>query len=471
MGYGAQQQHEPIGRTIQLAAPMRVEDVALTPHPEYGMPMFNCRPLRSTLSVQSCAANYERRLTSCAQCPVGKAHNIGAKAKPVRPEPGVAINTPMQSCIRCGRDGGVTDSHSDRIMGRFRTVSKTSKFLKGGTPVTTLCMNCFNRGQECRPDVMRNSKGAIPKLHSAFLRDTAITYAANGKTYADVNVGLRSSVLEVRRLLSRAYDEDAKLIEVRFNGEVANLESTDDPAWVADKPGKQKTKTPTRKRTRTAKPIAKPIASVAQFPAWADVFGEQQPREETLRDYGFGSDLAEFVAWLTKDWPVLALNAAERSADVPATVASVEVIEAVSEPSGAAADALNSIEPIAEDEQDESEWAGCSADGVLVTDYASEHGISDEAAAIELGLCDPHYEDEPGPAPIAQLAFERKGAAPKERTGKALRKQQKREAREARIAEQAARGIPATKPAAAAIAARGLVLCMQYAAQIQKVGA
>ncbi|MFL9987657.1 hypothetical protein [Paraburkholderia sediminicola] len=116
----------------------------------------------------------------------------------------------------------------------------------------------------------------------------------------------------------------------------------------------------------------------------------------------------------------------------------------VAEPADPVADAINSIEPIAEDEEVESEWAGCSADGVLVTDYAREHGLSDEAAAIVLGMCDPEYADEPQvidstaklkSEPCAKCTNE---PVPKKLTGKSLRKQQKREAREARAQQQPA---------------------------------
>ncbi|SIO39713.1 hypothetical protein SAMN05444172_1596 [Burkholderia sp. GAS332] len=423
MGYGTAARHEPIGRRIALPVPMRIEDVVLRPHEAYPdiPPSFHCRPLLADISAATCRSNFmSHKSVSCGSCPVGMMHSdltersairILNDASANRHERAAAKNS--LSCIRCEKSAKT----NLRLVGAMRIVS-------GGT----ICVSCFNRERECVKGV--NSKGARPRLT---LHQAIITYKVAGKRKVVEDIGLRIDHLECHRYVARVHP-GATLLEAVIDGETVGQFSLWTPPpfspWEP-KPAK------TRKRMRTYAPRSHRALAIEHE--------AMQPHAETYPD----------------NMPV---QPATPSADVPATAASVEVAEAASVDS-----------ELSEQEIEPSEWEGCHiiANGqtIYVTDYASEHGISDEAAAIELGLCDPHYEDEPGPAPIAQLAFERKGAAPKERTGKALRKQQKREAREARIAEQAARGIPATKPAAAAIAARGLVLCMQYAAQIQKVGA
>jgi hypothetical protein len=460
MGYAV---HEGIKRTSAPLAVFVPAQVVYGVQPETGKSCFTCPRLHATLSVSACGSQFLRGQASCIGCKVGKLHAIGRTPKLVRAEPGVPVYAQPQSCIRCGRTG--SDEHSIRIAGRFRTVHKASMFFRGAADFTTICVGCYNRAQECRPNVMRNSKGATPKKHAAFLRDASISFTVGKKKYADVQIGLRSGVPEIRRLLERAYPgADVKLTEVRFNCAVADLNSTDDPLWVANKPRKQPAK-----YTRTAKPavVAKPVEQIS--PAWADVFGEtapvakkrgtpaKNPMEQAeyaeslgaiIRDaqrdpYGM-RDLAQ---WLLEGvargpwrYEAPAIKAATPSAAIPATVAPAEVAERISEPAGPVADALNSIEPIAEDEQVQSEWAGCSADGVLVTDYAREHGLTDDAAAIELGMCDPDDSDEPEPAaaPEPEPAPEPVKAepAPKRLTGKQQRKLEKAQRRAERIQQR-----------------------------------
>ncbi|PNE56300.1 hypothetical protein A8H39_10845 [Paraburkholderia fungorum] len=68
---------------------------------------------------------------------------------------------------------------------------------------------------------------------------------------------------------------------------------------------------------------------------------------------------------------------------------------------------------------------------ICVTDYAREHGISDEDAAIELGMCDPENSDEPQAInSVVNLKREvcakrTNEPAPKKLTGKQQRKLEK----------------------------------------------
>ncbi len=95
-----------------------------------------------------------------------------------------------------------------------------------------------------------------------------------------------------------------------------------------------------------------------------------------------------------------------------------------------------------EQTQQESEWAGCCLvrDGVTtyVCDYAREHGISDEAAAIELGMCDADYSDDPEPAaaPAPEPEPVKAEPAPKSLTGKQRRKLEKAQRRAERIQQR-----------------------------------
>lgn len=584
MGYaGSAQRHEPIGRASLPTAAFTLSEVQYFLQDETRKLSFKCRPLFCTMSVDSCRAQFERGLSSCRGCQVGKAHCTGVTPKLVRAEPGVAVYAQPQSCIRCGRAG--SDPHSERFVGRFRTVGRASRFLEGGSRLTTTCINCFNRSQEIV--VGRNSKGAQPKKH-AVLRGATISYTVGEKKYFNVDIGLRSGVPEIRRLLKRAYEgAKLKLIQVRFNGDVVNLKSNDDPLWVADKPAKQKTRTST---------VASGPKPAAQSPACAAALGNPAPvakkrgRRATnpieqaeyaesllsmIRDaqrdpYGM-RDLAQ---WLLEGvtrgpWRYTppGSKTAVPSAPVAATVASPEVAEsnvqtafhgnvidltgqryglltaiahhgkdrfgrsiwrwlcdcgeeaAISarnvksgntiscgcfkdtsirqksqeggplaeheiaewrdivgdavEPSAPVSQnttPVDAAEPVSDDSEqpgeqhiEPGEWDGvaiCGTDGGqhILTDLAAARGVDPEVIAGELNM----IEDEPAPEsePVAQPAPTKPTPAPKKLSGKALRKKQKREAREARATERAARRIPATKPAPLAATCKAFVQVM-----------
>jgi hypothetical protein len=149
---------------------------------------------------------------------------------------------------------------------------------------------------------------------------------------------------------------------------------------------------------------------------------EKPSRVETMRDFGFGSELTEFIEWLTEDgWP-RDIRAAQPLTPVTHAIAPTEVAEPVGEPtepiygacpnSQTPAEGVKKFDTLAEDSAEPSVWDGCfiETDGVrvYVTAYAAEHGISDRGAAIELGVCEPEGEqpdEKPAPEQIAQPAF------------------------------------------------------------------
>ena len=147
-----------------------------------------------------------------------------------------------------------------------------------------------------------------------------------------------------------------------------------------------------------------------------------------------GGGLPEFIEWLTDAWPVFDIKPAEPSAPVADNSAAAEVAEPVSDRVCPVADAVSNHDPIA-DEDSESEWEGCSLtrgdETICVTDYAREHGISDEDSAIELGMCDPENSDEPQAInSVVNLKREvcakrTNEPAPKKLTGKQQRKLEK----------------------------------------------
>lgn len=433
MGYGAAARHEPIGRTIQLAPPMRVEDVALRPIEGYPdlPPSFHCRPLLADISAATCASNFlTRKSVSCASCPVGMMH--------ARVAPRTAIdvlNDPTAdrharanaaiglSCVRCERN----EHTATKYTGRFRLVDRHC-----------LCINCYNRQAEVSKGA--NAKGATPRKWAHLQQATITIEDAHGE-WRTLDIGMRASRGECERYVARIH-AGCTLVEVFIGGRSVQP-GEPDPAnadWHADAARKGHSARASCKRKRTSPPVASdsevfsdvnyaPRSRKAvgigpvehEAPALADPNHALDPA--SIAGYWDGMDatgLNDFVAWLAADWPEFATKRAEPSAAFPAA-ASVEVAEAVTDDS--------------EQPGQESEWAGCYVvrDGVTtyVCDYAKEREITDEDAAIVLGMCDPDCDDEPASAPAAQpKPTPEPGKAapqpePKKRTGKQQRKLEK----------------------------------------------
>lgn len=95
--------------------------------------VFDCAPMRASLSREACADNWRnRRCLSCDGCPIGAEH-AGQKPRP-------ATTT---ACVRCGRTG-------QRLLHK------------------SLCICCWNRAREVM--IGRNGKGAKPLKWSISLR-------------------------------------------------------------------------------------------------------------------------------------------------------------------------------------------------------------------------------------------------------------------------------------------------------------
>ncbi|MFM0224827.1 hypothetical protein [Paraburkholderia dipogonis] len=223
--------HEQIGRKIQLAAPMRIEEVVMRSNDAYPdlPPTFHCRPLLADITLSACAANYARGLSNCLGCPVGKENASGETPKPMRAEPGKSFysNRPAMACVRCGKTGF---ERSSRLIGRMRLVHRVALWLPDSVDALSVDVSCFNRETEVK--IGRNSKGAKPVRHAS-LREAVATYRVGKKLYRDIAIGMRASVNEVRRLLARGYPDAAvKLIKVSFNGTAADLNSDDDPIYL-----------------------------------------------------------------------------------------------------------------------------------------------------------------------------------------------------------------------------------------------
>lgn len=485
MGFAAR--HEPIGRTITLPVPMRIEDVALRPleaYPELP-PTFRCSPLRADISVSACKSNFlNGSRVSCRGCAVG-ALNAGVSER----EAIETINDKRAdgheraaakgslSCIRCLKSGMT----NKRLIGKMRLVRNT------------VCVSCFNREREFVNGGV-NSKG-MPIRKWAGLRNATITVkTADGKRKIE-DIGLRMDAFECGRFVERMMP-GATLVKTIIGDEVIEqFSSWTPPPFSPWEPGMvrgEKPKKPTRTHIRrVSRRSSKPSSAIASSVDWDDwdtpLYGKPASDSHSDAD-GNGNarrngwlppmseeddatyrasfegpaldpesiaaywdltadGLPEFIEWLTDGWPVFDIKPAEPSAPVADTSAAAEVAEPVSDAVCPVADAVSNPDPIA-DEDTESEWEGCSLtrgdETIYVTDYAREHGISDEAAAIALGMCDPEYADEPqaidSTAKLeSRLCAKRTNEpVPKKITGKALRKMQKREAREARAQQQPA---------------------------------
>ena len=378
---------------------------------ETGKRCFTCPRLHATLTVESCGSQFLRGLASCKGCSVGKLHSAGRVVKPARAENGVPCSVDPQSCIRCGRNG--RDEHSDRIIGRFKTVHRCDLHLNGGSAKTTLCVSCFNRNAErMRGEFGINSKGKVPRKHNAqVLRETLISYTVGSKAFTDVAISMRSGVPEVKRLLERAFDGEATLTEVRFNGVAASLDDATDPLWIAGKP-----RTPAKRRTDTAahyrvkahgsidksddkrgRPLgalaaAKKVESQAEY---ADSLGAMLRDALTDRD---GSGLRDLAQWLLAGinpgpWRYVAPAAPKRAARVYAVSdghAEADPLHRLDDdggvlayapamPSAPIADAIAPAEG-AKTVTDDSEWAGVTVrDGRGV-----EYDIANAAARFEV---------------------------------------------------------------------------------------
>ncbi|MCX4137901.1 hypothetical protein M0D68_06880 [Paraburkholderia sp. SEWSISQ10-3 4] len=554
MGFAAR--HEPIGRTIALPVPMRIEDVALRPleaYPELP-PTFHCSPLRADISVSACKSNFlSGSRVSCRGCVVGvlnagvserTAIDIINNKRADSHERAAAKGS--LSCIRCLKSGMT----NKRLIGKMRLVRNT------------VCVSCFNREREFVNGGV-NSKG-MPIRKWAGLRNATITVkTADGKRKIE-DISLCMDAFECGRFVERTMP-GATLVKTIIGDEVIEQFSLwTPPPFSPWEPGMVRDEKPSKpKRTYThrgTRRTGKKTSTVASPVDWdtplyvkpapsdeSDSDGSRQARrcgwlppmdEEddagyraSLNEPALDSDsiaafwdftadgLAEFVEWLTDGWPVPvievgseakpSLSGLAKAHSISATLAhyrlrtrgtvefpldpngsvlhtrntsgingvhwvvkrnkwcargyqagravhlghfdTIEDATAArasfdskpTEPSTLAADAIALPEVVehaasdSEQPEQESEWAGCYLvrDGVTtyVCDYAKERGISDEEAAIVLGMCDPEYTDEEDDPQVidstaklkSKPCAKRTNEPPKKLTGKQQRKLEK----------------------------------------------
>ncbi|WP_165089494.1 MULTISPECIES: hypothetical protein [unclassified Caballeronia] len=287
-----------------------------------------------------------------------------------------------QSCIRCERDG----STATRYIGRFRLVRDF-----------TLCINCFNRQREVERGAnskgakpvkwahlqqatitIENAAGEwrtldiglrtgraeceryVARIHpgcvivECFMSGTVMQPAEKPKTFNDI---AREAGVNPGTARSRAKKNSGSI-----ETPAPRKPRPDTIAYAARQAGvsHQTASYRLKKYGSIEAPNKAPtVDAPAASPAWHQVFGDpseaakqRKPRpqplpalsreedaayrqsfEETVSDYGFGSDLADFVEWIAKDWPAFAHKPAELFVAVPAPVAHVDVAKPVSEPS------------------------------------------------------------------------------------------------------------------------------------------
>jgi len=473
MGYGTPQRHEGVKRaTILPAFTQTLAEVHFHPHADFAsIQVFTCDRLSCVLTKEACAANYTRANAplSCKGCKIGVAHAAGDT--PTMDRHALSAIANSQSCIRCERDGRT----ATRYIGRFRLVRDFTLCIncfnrqreverganaKGAKPVKwahlqqatitiedaagdwkTLDIGLRSSRAECERYVARIHPGSV--IVECFMSGTAMPPAEKVLTF---NAIAREAGVNPATARSRAKKNNGS-IETPAPRKPRPAPRTDTIAYAARQAGvsPQTASYRLKKYGSVESPKKAPAGDApAVSPAWSQVFGDpieapkqRRPRpqplpafsreedaayrqsfEETVSDYGFSSDLAEFIEWIAKDWPAFDSKAVDASVPDTAPVAKVDFADPVNEHIEPVARGVQHLDAPAEAAQDieSGEWEGCyletDGENVFVTDYAREHGLSDWDAAEELGMCEPEeVEPEdvapPAPAPIAQPAFER----------------------------------------------------------------
>lgn len=300
--------HQPVGRaTCVSLAIMRPADIVLKRHPEFSdLKVFECERLHATITPATCSNNHARSEPhqACWKCPAGE-HNRNAHAPSEKAAEFHHTNRHIRmaanagfSCIRCGRTGSTEGS---RLIGKLRLVSES-----------TVCVSCFNRGAEVARG--SNSKGAAPRKWAA-MKPATVTILRNGKR-EKIDIGFRSSRPECERFVARVYPS-AMLLTVTLGGELALPGAPENENYVPHSACKPKRSTDVQPRAvpwyqqaaeaeleAEDKLIQKPVTVPAPTIKAATTAREAKP--ETMRDFGFCSDaedMADFVKWLSTDWP------------------------------------------------------------------------------------------------------------------------------------------------------------------------
>jgi hypothetical protein len=501
---------EPIRRSTAL--PVFTQDVASVPfhqHPDFAsLQVFTCDRLKSVLTKEACAANYTRSNAplSCKGCPIGSAHAYGLNYRDKSDRHATAEAAHGLSCIRCERNVHT----ATKYIARFRLTRKHTLCLncfnrerevvrgynaKGAKPVkhsglkTAAITVETAEGKhkvediglrsgylECARYVERVMPGAT-LLKTEFDGETIGQFSLwTPPPFSPREPGMIScekpkkpTRMYIRRVSGRSSKPSSAIASP------VDWDDWDTPLYKFGKPVESdESDSDSSRQARRCGWL--PPMSAEDDEAYRQSFEEPALDPESIAAYWdlTADGLPDFIEWLTDGWPTFKRapewepSAADKAIlnrglsdhlvdcavyghpkrQAGAAVPSAPVADAVAFPEVSDAVVSDSDKP-----EHESEWAGCYIvrDGVTtyVCDYTKERGISDEEAAIELGLCDPDYADEPAPEPepVAQPAFEHT-----KKLTKAEKKTLKKSERAAR--QQAHRKSTAFRPSLIAITAR-----------------
>lgn len=138
-----------------------------------GREVFDCLPLRATVSPEACAASFRRNQngSACQRCIIGAQHAGTA--------PDALVGQSEMTCIRCHQG-------APRLIGR------------------ALCVSCFNRAREV--EVGRNRKGGPPSLWAGRLRLAyAVVTAPKSTALTKALIGPRAQGRPPRRAASPSW--------------------------------------------------------------------------------------------------------------------------------------------------------------------------------------------------------------------------------------------------------------------------
>ncbi|WP_201701429.1 hypothetical protein [Paraburkholderia kirstenboschensis] len=472
---------------------MTMADVVLRTNPDYPqLQTFHCSSLRCDISPSACAANYTRTdpPISCKGCPIGSAHAGGLNHRNETDRHTKADAARALACIRCEKS-----AHTNkRLIGRMRLVRSATLCVsclnrqlevekgansKGAMPRLVLkpaSVTIEKDGVRCKLDIglrmnWHECARYVERIHADA---TVIKIVFDGETVQQYSLWtpLPFSPWEPGMVRDekpskpkRTYTNRSTRIASKKTSAAASPVDWDDwdtPLYKVRMPVESDESDADSSRQARRCGWLRPM-SEEDDAAYRVSFNEPALEPESIAAFwdGMNADgLPEFVQWLCEDWPTLKRaprmeaerrrqgNPEPRPVRSPSWLRSVRISEEAARGRRApatAADAAASpevVDPAVSDSERterESEWAGCYLvrDGMTthVCDYVKERGISDEEAAIVLGMCDPDYTDEPEAAatlePEPEPAPEPAKAepAPKKLTGKQLRKLEKAERR------------------------------------------
>ncbi|WP_429555811.1 hypothetical protein [Paraburkholderia sp. MM5477-R1] len=421
--------------------------------------VFDCERISAQVTQEQCAASYLRNNigSGCHSCSIGHHFSGGA---PIAEDRHSAVNKSLGlSCIRCERSGHdamrfvgrfrLTRKHTICVscLNRELECVKGSN-SKGAAPCKwahlkhatitieneagewqTLDIGLRAGRGECERYVARVHPGC--SLVEVFIGGRAVQPSEVDPTpvewYGAASRKARETVARKHKPkpLPVASDrEAARNIDASFAtaAKPVDWDDRETPLYARSAPSDESDADSSRQARRCG---WLPPTSEEHDAAYRVSFNEPALDPESIAAFWdlTADGLPEFVEWLCEDWPAFKSTAewepsAADKAILNRGLSDHRVDCAVygypkrqqeaAKPPATAPDAVASpevVDPAVSDSErtePESEWAGCYLvrDGMTtyVCDYAKERGISDEEAAIVLGMCDPYYSDEPEPA-------------------------------------------------------------------------